>query len=153
MTVTDFRSPELRFSTEETVRLFRQAPLDCQLATLWQVYKTLGQAFGTVAPLALFSQAVQQLVQQVQQMSREEQLDVCRELLGHADTRFTHAYQHLSLNMKLAFWHRLFYRGQHLPWDALVNEANQQADTRLLKSRLDTMGLNERIHFLRQVVD
>lgn len=152
MTVADFRSPDLRFSTEETVRLFRQAPLDCQLATLWQAHNTLGHAFGTVAPLALFSQAVQRLVQQVQQMSREEQLDICREILGHADTRFAHAYQDLSPNMKLAFWHRLFAQGRNLPWSTIVHQAHRQADTALLQSRLTTMGLNERIHFLQQVI-
>lgn len=152
MTVVDFRSPDLRSATDETVRLFHQAPLDCQLAILWQAYTTLDQAFGTVAPLALFSQAVQRLVQQVQQMSREEQLEICREILGHADTRFAQAYQDLSPNMKLAFWHRLFAQGRSLPWDTVARQAHRQADTYLLQSRLTTMGLNERIHFLQQVM-
>lgn len=153
MTVANVRSQDLRvFAEEDAVRLFRQAPADCQLVTLWQTYDTLGQAFGTVAPLALFSQAVQQLVQQVQQMSPEDQVHICRDILGHADTRFTQAYQSLNPNMKLAFWHRLFSRGRKLPWDAVVRQANQQADTYLLRSRLATMGLNERLHFLRQVV-
>ncbi len=153
MTVAKIRSQDLRVSTEEdAVRLFRQAPADCQLVTLWQAYETLGQAFGSVAPLALFSQAVQQLVQQVQQMSPEEQIHVCRDILGHADTRFAQAYQVLNPNMKLAFWHRLFSRGRKLPWETVVSRANQQADTYLLRSRLATMGLNERLHFLRQVV-
>ncbi|QQE65032.1 hypothetical protein GFS31_17170 [Leptolyngbya sp. BL0902] len=152
MTIANVRAQELRFSVEDTVGLFRQAPTDCQLVTLWQAYDTMGQAFGSVAPLALFSQAVQQLVQQVQQVSREEQIDICRDILGHADTRFTHAYQALNPNMKLAFWHRLFNRGRNLPWEAVVQRANRQADTYLLRSRLSGMGLNERIHFLRQAI-
>lgn len=152
MTVANIRAQELRFSVEDTVCLFRQAPADCQLVTLWQAYDTMGQAFGSVAPLALFSQAVQQLVQQVQQVSREEQIEICRDILGHADTRFTQAYQGLSPNMKLAFWHRLFSRGRNLPWEMVVQRANRQAETYLLRSRLGGMGLNERIHFLRQAI-
>lgn len=152
MTVASFRSHVSPTIPDDAVRLFTQAPADCQLVTLWQAYDTLGQAFGTVAPLALFSQAVQQLVQQVQQMSREDQLEICRDILGHSDTRFAQAYQALNPNMKLAFWHRLFSRGRNLPWETVTERANQQADTYLLRSRLGTMGLNERLHFLRQVV-
>jgi len=69
----------------------------------------------------LFSQAVQQ-------MSREEQMEICRDILGHADTRFTQAYQALNPNMKLAFWHRLFNRGRSLPWDAVVQRVNRQGE-------------------------
>lgn len=152
MTVAKFRPHDLRFSPEEAVYLFHQASPDCQIVALWETYHTLGHAFGTVAPLALFSQAVQHLVQQVQQMPPEEQLEICRDILGYTDTRFAHAYRDLNPNMKLAFWHRLFQRGRNLPWDAVLQRANEQPDIYRLRARLDTMGLNERLHFLRQVV-
>ena len=64
----------------------------------------------------------------VQQMSREEQMEICRDILGHADTRFTQAYQALNPNLKLAFWHRLFNRGRSLPWDAVVQRVNRQGE-------------------------
>ncbi len=143
---------DIRLKFEETITIFKAADVDCQLAILWQAYDTLGQAFASVAPLALFSQAVQQLLQHLNQMSRAEQLDILRDILSGADTRFTHAYRALNLNMKLAFWHRLFSRRDWqdpLPLSACRSETPA---TQALIGRLSTMGLNERVNFLRQAV-
>jgi hypothetical protein len=147
MTAINIRSQSSQF--EETIRLFQAVDGDCQLAVLWQTYEALGPAFAAVAPVALFSQAVQQLIKQITQLRREEQLEILHEILSGAETRFTHAYQGLNTNMKLAFWHRLFGRPE---WQQIERRVGCQADVRSLVARLSVMGLNERIHFLRQVV-
>ncbi|MGG6240123.1 orange carotenoid protein N-terminal domain-containing protein [Nodosilinea sp. AN01ver1] len=147
MTATDVR---LQF--EQTVQAFESVDVDCKIAVLWQTYDTLGQAFAAIAPVALFSQAVQQLLSQIQQLNRDDQAAILRDILSGADTRFTHAYQALNINMKLAFWHRLFHLmpASRLP---LATCQDGSARTQALLTRLNTMGLNERLHFLRQVVD
>jgi hypothetical protein len=144
MTAVDVRS-----QFEETITVFKSASVDCQLTVLWQAYDTLGQAFASVAPVALFSQAVQQLVKQLNQVNREDQLEILRDILSGADTRFTQVYQTLSVNMKLAFWQRLF---SHRDWQHLLSVTNCQPASQTLIARLSTMGLNERLHFLRRVV-
>lgn len=136
---------------EQAVQAFEAADIDCQIAILWQTYDTLGHAFAAIAPVALFSQAVQQLINQMQQVDRQDQVAILRDIVARADTRFAHAYQALNINMKLAFWHRLF---AFLPASRLPLAACQQgASTQALLARLNTMGLNERLHFLRQVID
>ncbi|MGB3310747.1 MAG: orange carotenoid protein N-terminal domain-containing protein [Nodosilinea sp.] len=146
MTATDVR---LQF--EQTVQSFETVDVDCKIAVLWQTYDTLGQAFAAIAPVALFSQAVQLLISQILQLDRSDQAAVLRDILAGADTRFTVAYQALNTNMKLAFWHRLFHLipASRLPLDACQDGSVR---TQALLTRLNTMGLNERLHFLRQVV-
>lgn len=138
---------DLRSKFEQTVAAFEEVDVDCKLAIIWRVYDTLGQAFTTVAPVALFSQAVQSLVRQLQYASREDRPDILRDMVDGADTRFAHEYQELDINMKLAFWHRLTHQTS-FPWHC----SSQNREAQVLISRLDTMGLNERLHFLRRVL-
>lgn len=136
---------------EQTIQAFESAEVDCRLAVIWQTYETLGQAFAAIAPVALFSQAVQHLIRQVQQVDSADQVAILRDILAGADTRFGHAYHALNINMKLAFWHRLVHL---IPPGRLPLDACQRgnASTQALLARIDAMGLNERLHFLRRVV-
>lgn len=142
---------DVRFQFEQAVQSFELVDVDCKIAVLWQIYDTLGQAFAAIAPVALFSQAVQQLLSQIQQVDRDDQSAIVRDILAGADTRFTQAYQALNMNMKLAFWHRLFslIPASRLPLTACRDGS---ATTQALIARIDTMGLNERLHFLRRAV-
>ncbi|MGB3202623.1 MAG: orange carotenoid protein N-terminal domain-containing protein [Nodosilinea sp.] len=143
---------DIRLQFEQTVQAFEAVDVDCKIAVLWHTYDTLGQAFAAIAPVALFSQAVQQLLNQIQQLDRDDQTAILRDILAGADTRFTVVYQALNTNMKLAFWHRLFHQmpASRLP---LTTCQNGSARTQALLARLNTMGLNERLHFLRRVVN
>ncbi|HIK44711.1 MAG TPA: hypothetical protein IGR64_07445 [Leptolyngbyaceae cyanobacterium M65_K2018_010] len=143
---------ETRPQFRETITSFKSADVDCQLEILWQAYDTLGQALASVVPVALLSQAVQQLIRQLGQVSREEKLAILRDILAGADTRFTHAYAALNANMKLAFWHRLFSGRDWPGLSAMVACHSPSSQTQALLDRLNTMGLNERLNFLRQVL-
>ncbi|MEA5447500.1 orange carotenoid protein N-terminal domain-containing protein [Leptolyngbya sp. CCNP1308] len=142
---------DVRLQFEQAVQSFESVDVDCKIAVLWQIYDTLGQAFAAIAPVALFSQAVQQLLSQIQQVDRDDQSAIMRDILAGADTRFTQAYQALNTNMKLAFWHRLF---SLIPTSRLPITAcrDGSATTQALIARIGTMGLNERLHFLRRAV-
>jgi Orange carotenoid protein, N-terminal len=142
---------DVRLQFEQAVQSFESVDVDCKIAVLWQIYDTLGQAFAAIAPVALFSQAVQQLLGQIQQVDRDDQTAILRDILAGADTRFTQAYQALNVNMKLAFWHRLF---SLMPTNRLPLTACRDGSvtTKALLARVNTMGLNERLHFLRRVV-
>ncbi len=142
---------DVRFQFEQAVQSFEAAEVDCRIAILWQTYDTLGQAFAAIAPVALFSQAVQQLISHMQQVDGQDQVSILRDILAGADTRFSQAYQNLNVNMKLAFWYRLvqLMPARRLPLDACHHGS---AAAQALLARIDTMGLNERLHFLRRVL-
>jgi hypothetical protein len=140
---------------EQAVQSFEAAEVDYRIAVIWQTYETLGQAFAAIAPVALFSQAVQQLISQMQQVDSHDQVAILRDIVAGADTRFSQAYQALNTNMKLAFWHRIVHLipSGRLPLDAFQqSDHNGSAATQTLLTRIDAMGLNERLHFLRRVV-
>ncbi len=138
---------DLRSKFEQTIAAFEATDVDCKLAVIWRVYDTLGQAFTMVAPVALFSQAVQNLIRQLQNASREDRPSILRDMVIGADTRFAHEYQGLDINMKLAFWHRLTHQTA-FSWSC----STQNREALALMAHLDTMGLNERLHFLRRVL-
>jgi hypothetical protein len=138
---------DIRFKFEQAIAAFEAADVDCRLAIIWRVYDTLGQAFAAVAPVSLFSQAVQRLIQQLQHVNRQDRLDILRDIVAGENTRFTQEYQTLDINMRLAFWHRLTNQTS-VSWGC----PNRTEETRVLMSYLDTMGLNERLHFLRRVL-
>lgn len=142
---------DVRLQFKQAVEAFEAVEVDCKIAVLWYIYDTLGHAFAATPPVALFSQAVQQLLSQIQQVDRTEQAAILREILAGADTRFTQAYQTLNINMKLAFWHRLFHLmpASRLP---LMTCQDGPATTQALLANLNAMGLNERLHFLRRVM-
>ena len=137
----------IRSKFEEAVAAFEATDVDCKLAMIWQIYNTLGQAFSTVAPVSLFSQAVQRLIRQVQHVAREDRPEILRDMIAGADTRFTDEYEGLDINMRLAFWHRLTHQGEYT-WTCSTQNYKAQA----LMTYLDSMGLNERLHFLRRVL-
>ena len=138
---------DIRFRFEQAIATFEMADVDCQLAIIWRIYDTLGQAFATVAPAALFSQAVQQLIQQLRHVRRSDRVDILRDLMAGADTRFTQAYEALDVNMRLAFWHRLVHQTT-FSWSSPAPTPESQT----LLSHLDSMGLNERLYFLKRVL-
>ena len=138
---------DIRFKFEQAIIAFETAESDCKLAIIWRVYDTLGQAFATVAPAALFSQAVQQLIRQLQHVNRDDRLNILRDLMAGADTRFAYEYERLNVNMRLAFWHRLAHQTE-FSWSCPV----QTREAQRLLSHLDSMGLNERLYFLRRVL-
>jgi len=138
---------DIRFKFEQAVAAFEAAEVDCKLAILWRVYDTLGQAFAAVAPVALFSQAVQRLIQHLQHVDRDDRLAILRDIMDGADTRFTREYKKLDVNMRLAFWHRLAHQSS-VGWSC----PPQTRATQMLMAHLDSMGLNERLYFLRRVL-
>lgn len=137
---------------DRTFAIFKAANVDCQLAIIWHTYRTMGQAIADAAPVALFSQGVQRLINQFNQVQRGERLDVLRDILAGHETRFSEEYGALNIYMKLAFWHRLTHVTSV---DAVPSFAacGSSDEVHQMLQQLDSMGLNERLYFLRRVLN
>lgn len=146
MTAIDLRTRQL----DRTLAAFHASSVDCQLAVIWHIYHTLGQAVADATPVALFSQMVQRLISQFQQVSRPDRLEVLRDIVANHRTRFSDEYAGLNINMKLAFWHRLITLLDRQAIEALSETTDPAGQA--IRRQLDTMGLNERLHFLRRVL-
>ncbi|MEC4817325.1 MAG: orange carotenoid protein N-terminal domain-containing protein [Scytonema sp. PMC 1069.18] len=90
-----------------TIAVFDQLGVDDQLALLWFAYTELGRTITPAAPGAARLQLAEGLLNQIKQMSNDEQMQVMRDLAGHVDTPTSRSYANFSVNTKLAFWYEL----------------------------------------------
>jgi hypothetical protein len=90
-----------------TIALFDQLSVDDQLALLWYAYTELGRSITPAAPGAARLQLAEGMLNQIKQMSNDEQTEVMRELAGNIDTPISRSYANFSVNTKLAFWFEL----------------------------------------------
>lgn len=88
---------------------FRALSTDQKLALLWYIYKEVGKSITPAAPGAsTASPAIAEgILQQVLEMSHEEQLQVQRDLVECKDSEIGRMYGALSDTTKLLFWYLL----------------------------------------------
>ena len=141
-------------TVEEKVYHLHSLGMDEQLAVLWYIYRDFVK--GNITPEAErpdenLSQT-EGLVEQIRQMSAEDQLQVQKELIiGKKRAEFT-TYQQYSSNQKLFFWYSLaaeMERGKvvQVPDDYRLSPDAQQ----LLDSVLE-LEFSEKLVFIKDVV-
>lgn len=96
------------FNTELVDR-FHRLPTDEQLALFWFIYTEMGGSITPAAPGAstASSEIAEGLYNQVKEMSREEQLQVQRDLVARKNSLISREYGALSDTTKLLFWYLL----------------------------------------------
>lgn len=142
----------LTFNIDRTAVQFQRAMPSTQLVILHYLVKQLNKASKTATPSAFFSQRVQNVLRQLQQLPREERYQALQEILVGVPTRISEAYSELDVNMKMAFWYRLANSDQS---SILLSGVYTQADegTRNdLLADLESRDSNELVSFLREVV-
>ena len=90
-----------------TVEMFDRLNIDDQLAFLWYAYTELGRSITPAAPGRANLQLMEGILNQIKQMSHEEQMQVMRELATNADTPISRSYAYFGVNAKLGFWWQL----------------------------------------------
>ncbi|MDJ0734594.1 MAG: orange carotenoid protein N-terminal domain-containing protein [Nostocaceae cyanobacterium] len=86
---------------------FKRLNIDDQLGLLWFAYTEMGKSITPAAPGAARLQLAEGLLNQIKQMSQEEQLQAMRDLAAKKNTQICRSYGVLSANTKLAFWYEL----------------------------------------------
>lgn len=102
-----FSSTQIPSQIPAIIALFDQLGVDDQLALLWYAYTEMGKTITPAAPGAARLQFAERLLNDIRQMSSEEQMQVMRELARRADTPISRTYGYFSVNTKLAFWFEL----------------------------------------------
>ncbi|MBD2256385.1 orange carotenoid protein N-terminal domain-containing protein [Pseudanabaena sp. FACHB-2040] len=143
---------ELKTGFNQAITSFKQANADCKLAVLEHAYCNLRHAIASPAPAALFSQVVNHLIRQFQQVRREDRPETLKEILVGAETRFGREYSTLNINMRLAFWYRLSQDMDPALVDAAKNCRKNSSTAQEIIELIDEMDLNQQMHFLRQVL-
>lgn len=102
-----FSNTQLADAVPATTAQIKRLSVDDQLALLWFAYTEIGRSITPAAPGAARLQFAEGLLNQIKQMSHEEQLKVMRDLATNANTPISRSYGILSVNTKLAFWYQL----------------------------------------------
>jgi hypothetical protein len=135
-----------------TTAVFKALSVDDQLAVLWYAYTEMGNSITPAATGAARLQLAEGLLNQIKQMSHNEQLEVMRDLVAQKNTQFSRSYGILSANTKLAFWYELselMVRGLVVPVPAgyqLSRDGAQVLET------LKQLDFGQQITVLRKVV-
>jgi hypothetical protein len=90
-----------------TVARFNQLSAEDQLALIWFAYLEMGKAITIAAPGAASMQFAEGTMNQIRQMSFQEQAQVMCDLANRADTPICRTYASWSANIKLGFWYQL----------------------------------------------
>lgn len=142
----------LEINLEQAVDQFGKASIDDRLALLWFSYEKVGRAIKSAAPVAIFSQITQRLFSQVKHIRREEQLDAIRDIASGADTRVSHEYTTLNVNMKLAFWYKLAQGVQNGSIQQVPQNHELSPEAKPVLTALESMGFNEQVSFLQKAI-
>ncbi|MGK7942429.1 MAG: orange carotenoid protein N-terminal domain-containing protein [Crocosphaera sp.] len=131
---------------------FQSLSTDDKLGLLWVAYTEIGRSITPAAPGAARLQFTEGLLNQIKQMSTDEQLQAMRDIANKVSTPITRSYGVLSKNTKLAFWYQLaelMESGDVVPVPSYY-QLSQQANQTLVA--IQSLNFNEQITVLRNAV-
>lgn len=90
-----------------TIARFTQLSAEDQLALIWFAYLEMGKTITIAAPGAANMQLAEITMNEIKQMSFQEQTQVMCDLANRADTPICRTYATWTPNIKLGFWYQL----------------------------------------------
>jgi hypothetical protein len=94
-------------SVPATIARFNQLSAEDQLALIWFAYLEMGKTITIAAPGAANMVFAENTLNELRQMSFQEQSQVMCDLTNRADTPICRTYATWSANIKLGFWYQL----------------------------------------------
>ncbi len=147
-----FSNPELAEAVPATISLFKRLSVDDQLGLLWFAYTEIGRSITPAAPGAARLQFAQGLLDQIKQMSHQEQLEAMRNLARKINTPVSRSYGVLTNNTKLAFWYKLaefMEEGTVVPVPAYYKMSTEAQN---LLAAIQNLDFSQQITVLRKIV-
>jgi hypothetical protein len=90
-----------------TIARFEQLNAEDQLALIWFAYLEMGKTLTIAAPGAANMQFAESTLNEIRQMSFQDQAQTMCDLANHTDTPICRTYASWTVNIKLGFWYRL----------------------------------------------
>lgn len=92
---------------DEAVAALRRLNVDDQLAVLWFIYTEMKDGITPTPSPSAGLEIAQAIVDNIQYMSREEQLQAQRNIIQGAGTEINRQYEALNTNGRLGVWYLL----------------------------------------------
>uniref|UniRef100_B8HMA7 Orange carotenoid protein n=1 Tax=Cyanothece sp. (strain PCC 7425 / ATCC 29141) TaxID=395961 RepID=B8HMA7_CYAP4 len=140
--------------TQQLADAFRRLEVDQQLALFWFVYTEMGQSITPAAPAAstVSPQVAEGLFNQVKDMSREDQLQIQRDLIMGQNTLISREYGALSDTTKLLFWYLLaqgMEEGSVIP---MPEDYQMSSEAQGIFDQIVGLEFNQQITLFRNIV-
>jgi hypothetical protein len=116
---------------------YKALSTDDKLGLLWIAYTEIGRSITPAAPGAARLELAAGLIEQIKQMSYDEQLQAMRDLVERKSTPVTRAYGVFTTNTKLGFWYVL---AQLMEEEVVVPVPNGYKLSRDAQKALDTIS-------------
>lgn len=137
--------------TKQALEAFRRFDVDTQLALLWFGYLDIKDKL-TPANSSTSQKTAEAIFNQIQSMSKEEQLQAQRDIASSANTAISHQYSGLDPSAKLDVWLRLaqgMEDGRIIP---MPEGYELPENTNEFTNMVTSLEFEQRIEFTRSVV-
>ena len=138
-------------TTKQSVEAFQRFDVDTQLGLLWFGHKDIKDKLNP-ANSASAQDTAGAVYDQIQQMSKEEQLQAQRDIAGKTDNDISRTYSALSSSGKLDLWLRL---AQGMDEGSIIQVPSDYEPPSVTKEFVDSvtnLDFEQRINFMRSAV-
>ncbi|MGL5794841.1 MAG: orange carotenoid protein N-terminal domain-containing protein [Waterburya sp.] len=138
----------------EKVYHLHSLEIDEQLAVLWYVYRDLVKESITPEPERPDEnlEKSEGLIEEIKQMSSEDQLQVQRDFLIGKDRKEFQTYKEYSSNQKLFFWYRLAQEMEKNTVVQVPGDYQLSPDAQQLLDSVKNLPFSSQLVFMRDVV-
>lgn len=137
--------------TRQSLESFRRFDVDTQLGMLWFGYLDIKDQLTPNNETSAQATA-EALFDEIQAMSKEDQLQAQRDIAGCADTPVSHAYRSLSSSAKLDVWLRLAQGMEKGTVIQVPGDYKLPAETNEFTNQIKQLDFEQRINFMRSAV-
>ncbi len=138
-------------NTKQSLETFKRFDVDTQLALLWFGYLDIKEQLnpGNAASAQDTAGAV---YDRIKALSKEEQLQVQRDIASGADSEFSHSYTSLSSSGKLDVWLRLAQGMEEGSIIGMPSDYKLPSETDEFVNQIKQLDFEQRINFMRSLV-
>lgn len=141
-------------SNSSLVQAFQGLDVDQQLGLFWFVYTEMGDSVTPAAPGAgtASSAVAESLFEQVKGKSREEQLQIQRDLISRKNNLISREYGALSDTTKLLFWYLLATGMDNGTVVPVPQDYQLPAQAQQVLEQIKLLDFNQQITLFRDIV-
>jgi Orange carotenoid protein, N-terminal len=139
-------------STKRAVEQFRQFDVDTQLALLWFGYLDIKEDILPAQNEPAEETVAQAVYDQIQALSKEEQLQAQRDIVSRASSDISRTYNALHSSGKLNLWLRLAQGMESEDIITLPSDYELPSETQDFVENVENFDLEQRIDFMRSIV-
>ena len=139
---------------EDYINQLKSLSSDDQLAVLWFAYKDLVKGSVTPEPEREGENLGQanSLIDKIKGMSKDDQLQVQKDILGGSDREEFNTYKSYSSNQRLFFWYQLAAEMEQGSVVEFPSDYQLSGEGKELLDNLKTVGFDQQLAFIRNAV-